>query len=452
MNVISSIYFKDFARYFQFLESSFEKYFSESVKFTHVSMYPCASRYLKVNKSNYISAFNFRSCEQGLYRIDADYDLAVRLASFNIKAMEMYGRNEKDSLLDRAISYLNFFDRVFLDEKFNLLISSGDSRLLPQVLIFLAKKYNVPIVYFEQGPYGTTTFDDKGVNANSSFETTLYRLSEVQEKRLHARIQRYKEGSTTNYWKTVNRPIGDRLFEWLTLLYLYPPIPLRKVLPKDLQEGLSFTGFLRSFLMWPNKNTIKDISALDKLPEKFILLVLQVPVDAQMIEHSPNFVSFSLMISKIFESMPTGYELIVREHPQYKGRYSSDVYTYMRENEISTANAVNLKELLKKSSVVIVNNSTVGIEAILEGKKVVALGNSIYSHRGITFDFDPDVSIGHLIDEALCAKFDQQKADSFLYHLLCCYLFDGHFQDKDLRLDEEKFFSLIEKNLKTGGS
>jgi len=452
MNVISSIYFKDFARYFLFLESNFEKYFYESVNFTYVAMYPCASRYLRSNKSNYISAFNLRSCEQGSYKIGTDYDLAIRLASFNIKAMEMYGRNEKDSLVGRAISYLNFFDKIFLNKTFDLLISSGDSRLLPQVLIFLAKKYNVPIVYFEQGPFGTTTFDEKGVNANSSFETTLYRLSEVQEKRLNARIQRYKNGNTENYWKTVNRPIGDRFFDWLTLLYLYPPIPLRKLLPKDLQEGASFTGFLQSLLMRPNMHTIEDVAALDKLPEKFILLILQVPVDAQMIEHSPNFVSFGKMISKIFESIPPEYELIIREHPQYKGRYSSDVYTYMSENNISTANAVNLKELLKKSSVVVVNNSTVGVEAILEGKKVVTLGNSIYSHRGITFDFDPDVSLGHLINKALRTELDHQKVDSFLYYLLCCYLFDGHFQDKDLKLDEEKFFSLIQNNLKIGGS
>ena len=385
--------------------------YSEKVSVRYVAMYPCANRYLKKKNAFVYNAYTVSDSNYGRFNIEDNYELAYRLATFNINAMKIYGREEKVRLIKRAISYLNYFDLIFKEQNLDLLISSGDSRLVPQVLIFLARQYCVPIIFFEQGPFGTTTFDTKGVNANSSFSPRLDYLDEQKRDQLRKRIRELKNNAGNNYWRFKKRPLMDRLYDSVTLLYLYPPIFLRRMLAPDLQIGLSFWRFARSLAYSSKTQRNGKLSSDCELPTHYVVLILQVPVDAQLIEHSPYFSDFNKMVCEVFEALPSGYQLIIREHPQYKGRYSKEVYKYLEKNNIAIANDVPLEMLLMKSSLVVVNNSTVGLEALLIGKKVVALGRSIYSGRGVTFDFRPDTPLAELLKAALDTKLDGKRVE-----------------------------------------
>ncbi|WP_375191697.1 hypothetical protein [Marinobacter sp.] len=445
MNILGSVYFKDFARYFLFLENTLKNNTESNIHFCYVALYPCAANYLLDNNAYVHSAYRIRRQEKGRFSLNSHTELVDNLIDFNVKAMSRYGRYERGSLRRRAITYLNYFDEIFRKENFDLLISSGDSRLLPQVLIYLAKQYSVPVIYFEQGPFGTTTFDSLGVNANSSFDPKLDQLSAEQRQVLKDRIFRLQNDRPSNYWKTFKRSPLDKVYDIYTLLCLYPPKVLNRLLPKDLQIGLSFFKFVKSLYGRGGSRKTNEIATIAELPKKYIVFFLQVPVDAQLIDHSPYFSDFYEMLVEIFEAKPAGYNLVIREHPQYRGKYSADLYNYITRNDICIANDVDLGHLLENASVVIVNNSTVGIEALFKGKKVVTLGNSIYSNRGVTFDYHPETPLAKVINDAIESSYDKDRLESFFYSLLVDYLFLGHFQDNNLRIQEEKFLNLVKQ-------
>ena len=84
-------------------------------------------------------AFNVNN-KNGPYKIDQDQELLNNLISFHKKLYELYDVEVDKKLKSRAVSYLNYFHHLFDKEKYDLLISSGDSRLIPECMIHIAKK------------------------------------------------------------------------------------------------------------------------------------------------------------------------------------------------------------------------------------------------------------------------------------------------------------------------
>lgn len=53
----------------------------------------------------------------------------------------------------------------------------GDSRLLIEIAKKMASEFNINVYFIEQGPFGTTIFDIKGVNANNSIRDLVIDLN-----------------------------------------------------------------------------------------------------------------------------------------------------------------------------------------------------------------------------------------------------------------------------------
>jgi len=92
-----------------------------------------------------------------------------------------------------------------------------------------------------------------------------------------------------------------------------------------------------------------------------------------------------------------------------------------------------LLETIKKTKLVILNNSTVGIEALVFYKTVLTLGNAYYNLPGITYHLQNKEELRSLIQSALENPIKKDKIDNFLYYFLYDYLYIGHFQDDKLQ-------------------
>ena len=214
---------------------------------------------------------------------------------------------------------------------------------------------------------------------------------------------------------------------------------LNKLMPVDLSVVQTF--FNKIIVEITNKIK-KDRTKSTKEHENFILIILQVPGDAQLIEHSPYFKDFYSMLKSVLSATPSNMNLVIREHPLYKGMYEDRIYDILKNDDRCIIdNEKSLEELIIHSNLCILNNSTVGIEALLLKKKVFTLGNSYYSNRNSgSFDFSGNIeSLDAEILNALNSKLDINKVESFLYHFIFTYLFEGHYHDQDLTLDK-KFF------------
>ncbi|MDP5081570.1 MAG: hypothetical protein NWP87_02860 [Winogradskyella sp.] len=319
------------------------------------------------------------------------------------------------SLQLQALAYLDIFDHIFTKEQPDFLISIGDSRLCIEIAVALAKKKNIQIYYIEQGPFNTTFFDSEGVNANLSMRNRTDFNSNTKSNftsdfNLNSKSIKYKRSP-------IYRGLDILLMSLFERCRVYPP---------DLRfTDLNSSGFHKSK---PRKSI-----AIKKSHHPIMLLILQVPLDVNMIYHSPIFKSHTEIIKNIYANLPIKTKLLVREHPLYINKYERSLYDFVKANDISIDNNTSLKTALKKANVVIVNNSTVGIEAILNYKTTVVLGNAFYDCAPICLKLKTIDELGILLEKALSYSPNKEAINHFKNLLFTKVLLEGNIADKHLK-------------------
>lgn len=394
--IISVSYYADFSRYFRALHGNFH---NPNIEWINICLYHSAYVFdLLHNVKTIFLPSEIR--KRKFKNLKSKFDIG----SINYT----YLKNSDTKINDIALLYSNYFEYFLKIEKPDLIILSGDERLPIKILRHVAFNLGIKVLYFEQGPFGTTILDKDGVNANCSFRRNCNQ--ELQSEKKLFLLENKKEK-----WQ------GYKKYRLLDIIYqlLFP-----NTYPELIKYKLSIPKNKK------NSPIINKITT-GTYTKKYILLILQVPEDVNMVCHSPYFSNHTDIIKKIHTSIPSQYKLVVREHPLYKGKYESSLYDYINSNKISLDCNGNLVNLIKNSILVIVNNSTVGLEAMLHKKSVLILGNSYYDNENYIYKYHGE-KLREKILEAINKPIDINEVDMRLNYLFNHHFLSGHFRDKDL--------------------
>lgn len=361
-----------------------------------------------LNKKKYLQVINHDTCYKDIdfkNLINYHLDLNVTVSQKN--------------LLLQALAYIDIIELTILKKKPDLIVLIGDSKLSIETCMALAKKHKIKIYFIENGPFNTTIFDSRGVNANATirnFEIKEKILITVEQKRaINDFIEKPK------FPKYKRSPVYrgmDFVLEFLfAKSFIYPP-------------DLIYTDIVSSRFFSKIHN--KDYSIhLDKKTKTY-LLILQVPMDVNMICHSPFFKDHTNLVKAVHKNLPNNSKLVLREHPLYRGKYEEELYSYAKKHHIYIDKNPSLKNSLSLADVVVVNNSTVGIEAISLKKTVVVLGNSYYDNPKICLKYQQKDDLKLLLEKALKFKPKEKNINAFLQEFLFNYLIQGFITDKEL--------------------
>ncbi len=164
------------------------------------------------------------------------------------------------------------------------------------------------------------------------------------------------------------------------------------------------------------------------LPAQFVFLPLQVHDDSQILLYSPHFPDMPSVV-RFCVSGIAGYnrlrgaelKLVVKEHPSDHGRIDySDMY---REYpDVVFTKLANTQDLIAKSDAVITVNSTVGIEAMLQLKPIITLGDAFYAVPGLVTPIGAQDNLGAALQHALETPVDRDLTERFLHFLRHDYL------------------------------
>ncbi len=123
-------------------------------------------------------------------------------------------------------------------------------------------------------------------------------------------------------------------------------------------------------------------------PERRIILIPnQIDLDSNIIFYSPLYPTNESVIKdvvEITEELPNAF-ICIKTHPENSGE-PIERYLKILGSKGSIVSDINVHSLIDAADVVIVRNSTVGLESVLFGKSVITLGLSAYSNKGITYD------------------------------------------------------------------
>ncbi|HIF9359239.1 TPA: hypothetical protein ACX6RW_003378 [Photobacterium damselae] len=395
-NILSIGYYSDFSRFFSILNKGVSK--KLDINWVNLSIYPSGFIYdlIHHNHGIYLGAA-VSNCS--LYEIN-DIDLQW--------ICEYHGNTV--GIQKEAKKFLTYYNEYLLDNKIDLIILSGDSRMPVRALLFLAKKYNINVCFFEQGPLNTTILDVNGVNANCSFRENSF-ISNDDSLYLKA-----KESKPIK-WK------GYKKYRIFDIIY-----------QQIVKNELLGTYKIAKTTNYPNYS-----NCVHHVDKKIILVVLQVPEDANMICHSPFFSDHYSIIVKLFNSMPSGYRLVIREHPLYKGKYEDSLYKFAFDNNIEINSEKKLNDALDEANLVIVNNSTVGLEAMIRGRKVLVLGDSYYDNEKFVYKYKGGDMQPYII-KALNDNSISNMVINRVNYLFNEEFIPGHFRD----LNESRFSHIVQ--------
>jgi capsular polysaccharide export protein len=109
-------------------------------------------------------------------------------------------------------------------------------------------------------------------------------------------------------------------------------------------------------------------------------------------------------------------------------------------------NKTPLTQLLDLANVVIVNNSTVGIEALLKQKVLVVLGKAFYDFDEICLKINNKNELKDILFKAQNKTVNKMVINGFLYNLFNNHLIEGDIASKK-PIAAQKIASIITKLL-----
>lgn len=290
-------------------------------------------------------------------------------------------------------------------------------RFPERVMVSLCREAGIPVFFFENGFFShTMQIDPEGINAASS----LSRRGREQ-------------------WLQSPPDSEPRFGEFLKSGGKLPP-PGNPLPPLRMSPVQRARAALRPFLaerriystiprIHPARNTwmlrqvekrraAKPSTRAAVLPERFIFLPFQVHDDTQIVVHSPWARTMRGMLEDVLEAktaLGLPHAVVVKEHPVDVGRFDY--------SNLETAPGVvwlrdyPLDEILRKSACVVTINSSVGIEALVEGCSVVTLGEAFYNLPGMVHHAAAKADLQGALKNALGRPVDRALQKAFLCRL-----------------------------------
>jgi len=173
----------------------------------------------------------------------------------------------------------------------------------------------------------------------------------------------------------------------------------------------------------------KDYSKSSKLPSRFIFVPFQVNSDSQITIHSPwirnmdhLFGVVSTVYKQLQENNPNNkIAFVFKEHPSSGHDYKKLHERVENVDHLLFANDISTQELIEKSEAVITINSTVGLEALLLGKRVVVLGDAFYGFDGLSKHAENIDDLLAVLGTMSDWQVDEQLRGKFLRYLQSKY-------------------------------
>ena len=157
---------------------------------------------------------------------------------------------------------------------------------------------------------------------------------------------------------------------------------------------------------------------------KFVYFPIHVTDDYKIKRVIPHCVDQAAIIEQVAESLPHGYDIVLKEHPMSIGRNPVSMLRRLtkRPNVYLVDPYTSSHKLIQQSAAVIVISSTVGLEALLYEHPTMTIGQPFYSGYGITLDVDSFREIPARTLEVLDFKPDRERSLQFLHAAMrACY-------------------------------
>lgn len=310
-----------------------------------------------------------------------------------------------------------------------VLIWNG-SEFIGKALAVLARRHGTRTVFLENGYFpATLQIDCEGVNSASSltnepFEALMHRLDEATAHPPDAQA-RPDELQALAPERTLGRLYDLRRY----LMRRVDPAYFRK-----FPELAGSNTLVANRLRQRRADVPTDTATL---PARFVFLPFQVHDDTQILENSPHFRSMEAFFEHCHAAIRRRFGpdmgIVVKEHPEDLFRHSYDDLR-QRFPDVLWLVKFDVDRLIRECELVMVVNSSVGLQAIAAGKPVVTFGESFYARREVCFPVEVLTRTDEQLDRASRGVPPEMVSDTgrFIDYLRRLFFIDASWARVDL--------------------
>ena len=364
--------------------------------------------------------------------IDADSknsaDIQSRFKIENIRNIYLreklhFGRFDEQKMLKKTLAYLIVIDEILAESNPDVIVQETGDFVAPNCLYHAARARNIHHLFIEPG-----MFPNRIVFALNSFfadiPTDMVGTPRSGDELSFAAtfMQAYHKN------KPARVPTKDRVFfkdmnyRNVVCFSNFKKLTRKlfhKYIARKSEEYNAIGHHCMSHVLRVFRRKRLNRLYIDELPdEPFLYYPLHVPLDLQLTTRCREYLDQLSLIKYIAMCVPSGYLLLIKEHPASVGSYNASrmrsilkCHPHVRLVHPS----VNSYDIIERSQSVITINSKVGVEAIVQQKPVIVLGPTFYRGRDLTIDVEALKDLPEAIRRALNSeKLDVEKVRDFL--------------------------------------
>ena len=285
-----------------------------------------------------------------------------------------FSSNEKLLILEQECK---LFEKI-LDEVQPDFLITGMTTLHHQHLFYeICKARGIKVLMFRQSFFiGKQILSNEFHSIGNIKSNNKFQFNSLEDAQNYFKTRPYRPwlGSKTDYLKAILK----FLFLSNTNIkthYTYYGRTKFSVLKRTIVSTIK-KRLRESFI---NKNLIRDI----KNTKPLIYFPLQEEPERSLLIQAPNYTNQIEVITNIAKALPAGYELYVKEHPGSVFREWRSISDYKKIMKLPNVRvihpSVKSKDMIEKSSLVIVISSTTGLEATFYNKPSIIFADLDYS-------------------------------------------------------------------------
>ncbi|MEN0000213.1 MAG: nitrogen fixation protein FixF [Pseudomonadota bacterium] len=180
---------------------------------------------------------------------------------------------------------------------------------------------------------------------------------------------------------------------------------------------------------WPDTfeirtSKLRDDGGRTALPKSFVFVPFQVPSDMQILALSPWIRDMEHLFAQI-RALALSHKdqhFVIKEHPSFPRSIQRKVD---RPPNVHFANHAVTRDLLEACDAVITVNSTVGLEALVLGKKVITLGEAHYAIDGLVLRAEDEQALTEAFSRLAQWKAHKQRREKFIRFVHNRFLIPG---------------------------
>ncbi len=371
------------------------------------------------------------------------YDYAYPKPSSKPYLFSSFDSSDYDPYIAKLHRCLGFFDGLYQDGYRGVPLQNQGGEIVRRSLQAVADYYDVPSIWVGFSPISGASglHRDESESWDAIGRASYEEMTAKEIERADEFIERFRAGSGQIESGLQQRSLAESIRQKAEIIRRHA----RHLAPfiEQWTRGNIFKRVSAAYANWKYLDHDESVELVED--SDYVFYPLQYYRESRVLVRAPAFYKQSWLVEYLSRSVPFDHELFVKDHPKQLGAQpKSEVDAIVRHSKALDPRC-SMGPILENASAVVVLNNTVGYEALLNKKPVVALGEAFYTDSRFTHAVEDINDLPRALNEALDEGGPTDEELVEFVHGLIEGSFDGEWGDDSKKNIEALSTSIKQK-------